>query len=95
MIDSAEGTFFDVLGLRTFVVQAGDPSGPPVVLIHGAATERALGLLDCIPGAELHVFDRCAHWVQWDQAERFNRLVADFLPRAAQPAPSRPLSAAR
>jgi 2-hydroxy-6-oxonona-2,4-dienedioate hydrolase len=45
----------------------------------GAASERALALLECIPGAELHVFDRCAHWVQWDQAARFNRLVSDFL----------------
>jgi pimeloyl-ACP methyl ester carboxylesterase len=45
----------------------------------GAAVERALLLFDLIPGAELHVFDECGHWVQWDQAERFNRLVGDFL----------------
>jgi 2-hydroxy-6-oxonona-2,4-dienedioate hydrolase len=45
----------------------------------GAATERGLALLDAIAGAELHIFDRCAHWVQWDQADRCNRLVADFL----------------
>jgi pimeloyl-ACP methyl ester carboxylesterase len=45
----------------------------------GAATERAVALLDCISGAELHIFDHCAHWVQWDQAARFNRLVPDFL----------------
>lgn len=45
----------------------------------GAAVERALLLFQVIPGAELHLFDRCGHWVQWDQAERFNRLVADFL----------------
>jgi pimeloyl-ACP methyl ester carboxylesterase len=25
------------------------------------------------------LFDQCAHWVQWDQAERFNAIVADFL----------------
>lgn len=43
-----------------------------------AATD-ALALFQAIPGAELHLFDRCGHWVQWDQAERFNRLVADFL----------------
>lgn len=46
---------------------------------HGAAVERSLLLLKLIPGAELHIFDSCAHWVQWDQSERFNRLVADFL----------------
>ena len=45
----------------------------------GAAVERALLLFRLIPNAELHIFDRCAHWVQWDQAARFNRIVADFL----------------
>jgi len=25
------------------------------------------------------LFDQCAHWVQWDQADRFNALVSDFL----------------
>jgi pimeloyl-ACP methyl ester carboxylesterase len=44
-----------------------------------AAIERALLLFDLIPGAELHVFDECGHWVQWDQAARFNRIVGDFL----------------
>jgi pimeloyl-ACP methyl ester carboxylesterase len=45
----------------------------------GASVERAVLLLEAVAGAELHVFNDCAHWVQWDQAERFNRLVADFL----------------
>jgi pimeloyl-ACP methyl ester carboxylesterase len=45
----------------------------------GAAVERALPLLRLIPHAELHVFEQCGHWPQWDQAARFNRLVADFL----------------
>jgi len=45
----------------------------------GAAVERSLLLFKLIPGAELHIFDQCGHWVQWDQADRFNRLVADFL----------------
>ena len=45
----------------------------------GVAVERGLELFRRIPGAEFHLFDRCAHWVQWDQAERFNRLVIDFL----------------
>jgi pimeloyl-ACP methyl ester carboxylesterase len=36
-------------------------------------------LFKAIPGAELHIFDRAAHWVQWDKAERFNALVRDFL----------------
>lgn len=29
--------------------------------------------------AELHVFSQCGHWVQWEKAESFNRLVIDFL----------------
>ncbi|HEX9880655.1 MAG TPA: alpha/beta fold hydrolase, partial [Candidatus Binatia bacterium] len=45
----------------------------------GAALERGLALFRQIPGAEFHAFDRCAHWVQWDQASRFHRIVADFL----------------
>src|SRR6185295_10549478 len=45
----------------------------------GAAVERALLLFDLIPGAELHVFDECGHWVQWDQADRFNQIVSAFL----------------
>lgn len=45
----------------------------------GVSVERGLLLFELIPNAEFHLFDNCAHWVQWDQAERFNRLVADFL----------------
>jgi 2-hydroxy-6-oxonona-2,4-dienedioate hydrolase len=41
--------------------------------------ERGILLFGLIANAEFHLFDQCAHWVQWDQAERFNRLVADFL----------------
>src|SRR4030095_4296061 len=48
----------------------------------GAAIERSLLLFQSIPGAELHIFDRCAHWVQWDQSDRFNTLVRDFLTAA-------------
>lgn len=44
-----------------------------------APLERALLLFDLIPGAELHIFDECGYWVQWDQAARFNRIVGDFL----------------
>ena len=45
----------------------------------GVALERSLLLFNAIPGAELHIFERAAHWVQWDQAERFNTIVRDFL----------------
>lgn len=45
----------------------------------GVSVERGLLLFQLIPNAEFHLFHQCGHWVQWDQAERFNRLVADFL----------------
>lgn len=56
----------------------------PVLLVWGAndsgvALERSLLLHQSIPGAELHIFDRAGHWVQWDQADRFNSIVRDFL----------------
>ena len=46
---------------------------------HGTSLDQALLLFEKIPKAELHVFDQCAHWVQWDHADRFNRVVTDFL----------------
>lgn len=48
----------------------------------GVSVERGIELFQRIPGAEFHLFDNCAHWVQWDQADRFNRLVSDFLSSA-------------
>jgi hypothetical protein len=32
-----------------------------------------------IPDAELHIFEQCSCQAQRDQAERLNRLMADFL----------------
>lgn len=29
--------------------------------------------------SQLHVFNKCGHWAQWEHAEKFNRLVLDFL----------------
>ncbi|HEY3116083.1 MAG TPA: hypothetical protein VGK54_05025 [Chloroflexota bacterium] len=40
---------------------------------------RGLLLQEKIPGAELHIFDNCGHWVEIDQFERVNRIVRDFL----------------
>ena len=47
----------------------------------GVSVERGILLFQLIPDAEFHLFDQCAHWVQWDQADRFNSLVADFFKR--------------
>lgn len=38
-----------------------------------------LRLLWGMSDAELHVFNRCGHWAQWEHADKFNRMVADFL----------------
>ena len=56
----------------------------PVLLLWGAhdsgvALERSLLLFQAMPGAELHIFERAAHWVQWDQRDRFNTIVRDFM----------------
>lgn len=38
-----------------------------------------LRLVAGISSSELHVFNNCGHWVQWEHHEKFNRLVLDFL----------------
>ncbi len=38
-----------------------------------------LRLLWGMQNAELHIFNRCGHWAQWEHAEKFNRMVLDFL----------------
>ena len=45
----------------------------------GVTLERAMLLFQIIPNADLHIFAKCAHWVQWDQRLKFQRLVIDFL----------------
>ena len=37
--------------------------------------------LKTMPNAQLHVFPKCGHWAQWEKADQFNALVADFLDR--------------
>lgn len=41
--------------------------------------DHGLKLLWGMPNAELHVFNNCGHWCQWEHADKFNRLVLDFL----------------
>jgi 2-hydroxy-6-oxonona-2,4-dienedioate hydrolase len=38
-----------------------------------------LRLIAGIPNAQMHIFNRCGHWAQWEHAEVFNRMVLDFL----------------
>ncbi|MNE45379.1 2-hydroxy-6-oxononadienedioate/2-hydroxy-6-oxononatrienedioate hydrolase [compost metagenome] len=41
--------------------------------------DTGLRLVAGIPDSELHVFNNCGHWAQWEHADKFNRMVLDFL----------------
>ena len=41
--------------------------------------DTGLRLIAGIPNSELHIFNRCGHWAQWEHADKFNRMVVDFL----------------
>jgi pimeloyl-ACP methyl ester carboxylesterase len=43
------------------------------------ALEKAFIFQGLIPDCDVHVFDKCGHWVQYEQSEKFNRIVIDFL----------------
>ncbi|WP_421955275.1 alpha/beta fold hydrolase [Polaromonas sp.] len=56
----------------------------PTLLVWGrddrfVPMDTGLRLLAGLQNAQLHVFSRCGHWAQWEHAEKFNRLVLDFL----------------
>lgn len=38
-----------------------------------------LRLLWGMQNAQMHIFNRCGHWAQWEHADSFNRMVVDFL----------------
>lgn len=61
------------------------------LVIHGREDEviplqTSLTLADWIDRAQLHIFGRCGHWTQIEHADRFARLVNDFLSEADQAA---------
>ena len=43
------------------------------------ALEKAFIFQGLIPDCDVHVFDKCGHWVQFEQSDKFNRMVVDFL----------------
>jgi len=56
----------------------------PTLIIQGrndrvVAPESALQLLSVLPNSQLHMFNRCGHWVQYEHADEFNAMVIDFL----------------
>jgi 2-hydroxy-6-oxonona-2,4-dienedioate hydrolase len=56
---------------RTLVVWGRDDRFLPMDL--------GLRLVWGLPDADLVLFSRCGHWAQWEHADKFNRLVGDFL----------------
>jgi 2-hydroxymuconate-semialdehyde hydrolase len=56
----------------------------PTLILHGREDrvippEVSRRLFELIPNSELHMFGRCGHWTQIEHADRFNRLLTDFL----------------
>jgi 2-hydroxymuconate-semialdehyde hydrolase len=54
------------------------------LVIHGRDDQviplvTSLTLTSWIPKVQLHVFGQCGHWTQIEHAQRFAKLVANFL----------------
>jgi 4,5:9,10-diseco-3-hydroxy-5,9,17-trioxoandrosta-1(10),2-diene-4-oate hydrolase len=41
--------------------------------------DGVFSLLKQIPKARLYVVPRCGHWAQWEHADEFNSVAANFL----------------
>lgn len=58
----------------------------PTLLIWGrddrfVPLDIGLRLVTGLQNADLHVFSRCGHWAQWEHADKFNRMVGEFIAR--------------
>ncbi|MFD6321521.1 alpha/beta fold hydrolase [Streptomyces sp. NPDC001812] len=58
----------------------------PALLIHGrddrvVSHEHSLRLLPVLQDARLVLLNKCGHWAQLEHADRFNRLLVDFITR--------------
>jgi pimeloyl-ACP methyl ester carboxylesterase len=56
----------------------------PALIIHGrndrvVTLEAGLQLLSLLPNSQMHIYNQCGHWVQYEQAKDFNKMVLDFL----------------
>ncbi|WP_280190398.1 alpha/beta fold hydrolase [Delftia sp. PS-11] len=58
---------------RTLVIWGRDDRFVPL--------DVGLRLIWGIAQAEMHIFNQCGHWAQWEHAQRFNPMVVDFLGR--------------
>lgn len=75
-VSSGRANYSHLLGtlnLPTLIVWGRDDRFVPLDL--------GLRMVWGMPDAELHVFSKCGHWAQWEHADKFNRLVLDFLAR--------------
>ena len=78
--------YISVWGVRRRYVMAErlNELAMPTMLFWGANDEiipvkHARRAAQAIPGAELHVFEKCGHWPQMERTEEFNRLMLGFL----------------
>lgn len=56
----------------------------PTLVIWGrddrfVSMDTGLKLIAGIADSQMHIFSRCGHWVQWEHADAFNRMMLDFL----------------
>ncbi|TDF64974.1 alpha/beta fold hydrolase [Cupriavidus sp. L7L] len=65
------GTRLGEIAAPTLVVWGRDDRFVPM--------DVGLRLMAGLPNARMHLFSRCGHWVQWEHADAFNRLVLDHL----------------
>ena len=62
--------FFDKLPVPILLIWAAEDGTVPIA--------RGIKMLEMIPHAELHVFNRARHMVMFDQSEGFNRLISGW-----------------
>lgn len=70
--------------VRGFPASALEKIKAPTLVVHGredrvVPPQCGLLIANSIPDADLHLFGRCGHWVQSEQAQRFVALVRGFL----------------
>ena len=72
-VDALASDYADIMALPndTLIIHGRDDQVIP--------PDNALRLNHLISRSQAHIFGRCGHWVQIEQAARFNRLVGDFL----------------
>ncbi|MGH1463666.1 MAG: alpha/beta fold hydrolase, partial [Neptuniibacter sp.] len=65
------GTRLGEISAETLVIWGRDDRFVPM--------DIGLRLIRGIPNAQLHIFNKCGHWAQYEHADRFNRMVLEFL----------------